>query len=223
MYMKYDAIYRKAWKRRQWLIMLPHALPPRPQPPRCPILAIHVRTSNLFLVNAQMVVSISSPKPTQGIRLPALLQMARHLTRRKLLRVDEAQQHLGLVDKSQHRSHCANLARQEFLAALLVRQESDADEVEEDEHGEGEGSPKGAKGLLRVVAVCWVVLLAVMVIVPVLAAEPGDEFLAVDTDGGHTYGKYLGEDGAKGDEHDEVVAVEKGFKREPERIRAGIV
>lgn len=105
--------------------------------------------------------------------------MPGHLATREPLRVDKTlRQHLGLVYHGEHRRHCADLARHEFVGAPHVRQDRDADEVEEDEERQGEGDPEGAERLLLVVSVVLVLFFIVV------AALSGDEARAVDGDGG---------------------------------------
>jgi hypothetical protein len=124
-----------------------------------------------------MIILIPTRHPPQRKRLLALLQMARHLTSIKFLGIDKLEQHFALVDEREDRCHGADLARHELVAALDVREERDGDQVEQNSHREEERGPKGPECLLCVVAI------DVVLVVGIVVAAAGHEFVSVDADG----------------------------------------
>ena len=90
-----------------------------------PILAIDILLKDRLLINAQMIVAVSTGKPPERVCFPLLLQVLRHLAAGKRLRVDETQEHLGLVYHSKDRRYSADLPRHELVVAAFVRYAGD--------------------------------------------------------------------------------------------------
>ena len=113
-------------------VMLPCPNMMSKHPCAFPVLAIHILLENGLFINAQMIVAISTRKPSERVCLPSLLQMLRHLATGERLRADEIQEHLGLVYHCKDRCYGADLPRHELVVASFVRQAGDAQKIEQD-------------------------------------------------------------------------------------------